>query len=111
MNGSIPDGYVVMHHCDNPSCVNPRHLSAATQAENLADRDKKGRTQRGERQWNSKLKEQDVIEIRTSTLSTTELAEKYDTDYTNIQRIRSGQSWKHVPMPETPVHDGHERNE
>lgn len=105
LNGSIPDGYVVMHHCDNPACVNPNHLSAATQAENLADRDRKGRTQRGERQWNSRFTEADIIEIRNDTRPIAVIAEDRGCDYTHILRIQRGDCWKHVPMPDTPVHD------
>lgn len=45
-HGPVPDGLVVMHSCDNPSCVNPDHLRVGTQAENIQDRDAKGRTYR-----------------------------------------------------------------
>lgn len=48
-NGNLPEGMVVMHLCDNPSCCNPLHLRAGTQAENLRDMRAKGRDCRGEK--------------------------------------------------------------
>jgi hypothetical protein len=41
--GPMPDGLVVMHRCDTPSCVNPDHLTAGTFRENMHDCVLKGR--------------------------------------------------------------------
>ncbi len=40
----VPQHLHVLHLCDNPSCVNPRHLRAGTAKDNAIDRTAKGRT-------------------------------------------------------------------
>lgn len=41
--GKIPNGLYICHKCDNPPCVNPKHLFLCTQKENVYDAIKKGR--------------------------------------------------------------------
>jgi hypothetical protein len=43
VRGLIPEGMHVLHRCDTPSCANVEHLFLGTHAENMADRDRKGR--------------------------------------------------------------------
>ena len=45
--GNFDQAFLVCHHCDNPSCVNPKHLFLGTHADNIKDMSRKGRAQRG----------------------------------------------------------------
>ncbi len=42
-NGLIPEKKQVLHRCDTRSCCNPEHLYLGTPADNMRDRDMRGR--------------------------------------------------------------------
>jgi hypothetical protein len=101
-----PRGLHACHHCDTPSCVNPRHLFLGTQRENMRDASKKGRVGnpahvqvRGERQGHSKLTEEAVRIIRNAPANTATydaLAERFGIARATVYGIRSRRWWKHV---------------
>jgi hypothetical protein len=49
-NGPIPDGVLVCHRCDVPSCVNPDHLFLGSKKDNYDDSRSKGRAYLGDHQ-------------------------------------------------------------
>ena len=102
-NGKLPDELDVLHHCDNPACVNPKHLWLGTQKDNNLDRDKKGRgnngNQKGINNPHSKLKDSDVIIIRklfVIGLTRKLIAEISGVNRKSVESIVSRKSWKHI---------------
>ncbi len=64
VHGEIPAGKVVMHTCDNPSCVNVDHLRLGAQLDNVHDMvSKKRHSWRDGQPW-QKLSVADVDAIR-----------------------------------------------
>jgi hypothetical protein len=106
--GNIPHGKIVSHTCDIPSCVNPDHLKATTQSENIKqayDRDRKvsgfiGKKFlfTGSKNGNSRLQENDVMEIKIYLKSMTvpQIADKFKVSEGCIYDIKSGKNWSQV---------------
>lgn len=91
--GPIGDGLDVMHACDNPSCVNPAHLSLGTRTDNMRDAKRKGRNARGEAHGRSKLSAADVAAIRSSAASQSELARAFGVSQPHVSAIRACKKW------------------
>jgi hypothetical protein len=93
-----------LHTCDNPSCVNPLHLFAGTNLDNVKDKINKKRCytgyQKGESNGASKLKDIDVIEIRklynTGEYNTIKLGEIYKVHRSTISHIVNDKTYKHL---------------
>ena len=92
---------VIMHKCDNTSCINPSHLKIGTQIDNIQDRVKKGRSAYYENNGNVKLNKTDVEFIRHYYGKRTirELSLFFDVCRETIQRIAHNKSWMPLPNP------------
>lgn len=109
--GPIPDGMFACHRCDNRGCVRPTHLFLGTAADNMADRDAKGRQAsglrngshtrperrpKGEAHGRQKLTEDQVRAIRKaldSGASYRELGEVYGVAAQSIRCIANRRNW------------------
>lgn len=60
----LPDNCVVLHTCDNPSCVNPDHLQIGSHRANQIDKVIKGRHAKGQTQGHSILTDIEVKAMR-----------------------------------------------
>ena len=91
--GSIPKGMCVLHRCDNPSCVNPKHLFLGTPKTNSEDMVSKGRSARGQRARSAKLIPTDVQSIRLLKGTQREVARIFGIDQSTVSNIRTKKSW------------------
>lgn len=113
-HGSFDKDLIVCHRCDNRECVNPDHLFLGTPADNSADMVLKGRSakgnkspsrlypekiKRGVNHHNSKLSENDVMEILALSqggIAKRELSRRYGVSRTSVKGILNGTLWNHI---------------
>lgn len=95
--GPIAKGGAILHKCDVTACVNPRHLRLGTQALNIADRNAKGRTARGERHASAKLTLSQIQSIRACSKNQASMARSLGISVSTICSIRARRTWAHVP--------------
>ncbi len=96
--GPVPSGThygttCVLHRCDVPACVNPDHLFLGSQADNVADRDRKGRS------GSAKLSEADVTAIRRAVASGEQqcsVASRHRVSQSAVSLIVTQKTWRRV---------------
>lgn len=109
--GAIPADIEVCHTCDNPVCVNPKHLFLGTTKDNAADKVAKGRAASapGEKNHFAKLSPENVIFIRSKQRSSREfgdLSRQFGVSEGAIRFAYSGETWRHLPSSLQPPKEG-----
>lgn len=104
--GTIPDGILICHRCDNPPCVRPKHLFAGTNTDNVADQMAKGRRHdtRGTKNGRAKLNGDQIAEIRSRYqqpgVRILDLAAEFGVSKSQIWNIVSKSQWSEYPVQE-----------
>lgn len=100
-HGPIPKldsyhGNCVLHKCDVPQCVNPDHLFIGTQADNMKDKVRKNRQDKGRDINTVKLTEKQVLEIFHAPGTQRKIATKYGIDQSQVSHIKTSKNWSFV---------------
>jgi hypothetical protein len=100
-NGAIPTGLHVLPRCDNPPCLRLDHIYLGTNADNVRDRESRGRRRPpvGTLNASARLTEGDVADIRAAAAAGRlhhEIARKYGVTRAAISHVIQGRTWRHV---------------
>jgi hypothetical protein len=98
-HGGIPEDQLILHRCDTPPCVNPNHLFAGTEKDNMVDMVQKGRNPNRKREAHplARLSQTDIDNIRRRRASgegNNALAREYGISYGHCSTICNGKRWK-----------------
>lgn len=93
-NGPVPDGKMVLHSCDNPPCVNPKHLRPGTHQENMQDaHDRKRFKSPYAYRARVTADQADYIRRNPEGLTLKAIAAKFGIAKSTASYIRSGKTW------------------
>lgn len=97
-NGEIPKGMNVLHRCDVPCCVNPRHLFLGTQKQNITDMLKKNRKKKAFYGWKVLNLEQvkNIKSLLKTGETTQSIAKSLKIKHSTVYAIKNGDSWTSI---------------
>lgn len=98
--GPVPDDVLIRHSCDQPLCVNPRHLAAGTPLDNMHDRIEHGAGYaHGEQHHNARLTQDlitEAIKLRGEGWIWKDVAAAVGTSQSAIERAVRKVTWRHL---------------
>lgn len=102
INGEIPSGMLICHHCDNPPCVRPDHLFLGTPHDNNVDCWTKGRGRTGgfghsnPRAKLNKERVEEILRLSAKGVVPRIIADMFGVHGSTIAAVLSGRSWRYI---------------
>ncbi len=97
--GKIPKGLIVRHKCDNPRCVNPKHLLVGTYGNNISDMFKRNRANIGKKLNTEAIKViRWMLKYRSESGLYAKLSKLYHVNHTTLRKIERNKTWVHVKV-------------
>ena len=96
--GEVPLGLQINHKCHVRACVNPEHLYAGSQQQNMQDMKDAGRDNYlvGEADGNSRINAEVAKQIFSHSGIAREAAEKFGVSVSLVYAIKKKQVWRHL---------------
>ena len=100
--GGVKGDLLMLHHCDNPPCVNPAHLYPGNRFDNARDRMERNPDSflKGEAVKHSNLTAEKVKSLRSDyetgdySICSPVLAKKYGVSTSAVWKVLTGRSWR-----------------